>query len=72
MKKYSITHDRPDCIACAACEAVSKNWTLKTHDGLADPIKAIIDESEYEENKEAADVCPVSIIHVDEIKDNDK
>jgi ferredoxin len=41
---------------------------MDTPDGLADPVKNIIDESEFEENKEAADVCPVSIIHVDEIK----
>ena len=42
---------------------------METPDGLADPVNTIIDESEYEENKEAADVCPVNIIHVDEIEE---
>jgi len=66
--KYKIWHDRPACIACGACAAVSTNWTLETVDGLADPVSAIIDESEYAENKEAVDVCPVNIIHVDEVE----
>lgn len=67
MKRFKVIHDRPNCIACGACAAISENWTLDTHDGLADPIRDVITEEEYEENKEAAEVCPVFIISVNEI-----
>lgn len=68
-KKFRIVHDRPNCIACGACAAVTPNWTLETEDGLADPVKDLIDESELAENQEAAEVCPVFIIHVNEVKE---
>lgn len=61
---WIITHDRPNCIACGACAAVTDNWTLDTEDGLADPVKAEIEEDELAENQEAAEVCPVFIIHI--------
>ncbi len=69
MKKFKVLHDRPNCIACGACAAVCDNWTLDTPDGLADPVKQIIDESELPENKEALEVCPVFIISIEEVTD---
>lgn len=69
MAKFRIVHDRPNCIACGACAAVTDNWTLETEDGLADPVKDVIDESELAENQEAAEVCPVFIISVNKIED---
>ena len=54
MVKWIITHDRPNCIACAACAAITDNWTLETEDGLADPVKSEISEEELAENQEAA------------------
>jgi ferredoxin len=68
-KKFRVLHDRPNCIACGACAAVSANWTLETEDGLADPVKDVIGEDELAENQEAAEVCPVFIISVNEIDD---
>jgi ferredoxin len=64
MKKYEIWHDRPNCIACGACAAVTTNFFMDEEDQLASAVKTEIGESELEENKEAADVCPVNIIHV--------
>lgn len=64
---YRITHDRKDCIACGSCAAISKNWTLDKKDGLANCKKTMINEKEYAENKEAADVCPIGIIHIEKI-----
>ena len=64
--KYKVWHDRPSCIACGACAAISENWFMNDADGLADHKRDVIDENEYAANKEAADVCPVSIIHIEE------
>lgn len=64
MKKYEIWHDRPNCIACGACAAVTPNFFMDEEDQLASAVKTTIDESELEENQEAASVCPVNIIHV--------
>lgn len=66
MPKYTIKHDVPDCIACAACTAISDNWEMIEKDGeeKAMPKKSTIEESELENNKEAAESCPVEIIHI--------
>ena len=63
MKKFKISHDRPECTECGACVLVTDNWYM-AEDGKADPRKTEIEESEFEENMEAAEVCPVNIIHI--------
>ncbi len=82
MSRFKITHERPKCIACGSCATISpKHWEMSEKDGLADlkgctmngeNEERIIDESEVLDNKEAANVCPVNIIHVDEIKEEVK
>jgi ferredoxin len=62
--KYEIWHDRPNCIACGACAAVTPNFFMDEDDQLASAVKTTIDENELAENEEAALVCPVNIIHV--------
>lgn len=76
MAKYKITYDREGCISAAACVAVNpKFWVLDAADGKANLIGGTkneetglfeleIDESELEEMKKAAEVCPVLIIHI--------
>ncbi len=65
MAKYKISHDREQCISCGACESIcSNNWTLQTKDGKADPKKTLISEEEFKENLEAAEICPINIIHI--------
>lgn len=74
-KKYRVELDREGCIGAAACVAVdTDNWTI-VEDGkvdLKDGIKdeksgffvRIIDESELQKWKEAAEACPVIVIHI--------
>ena len=74
VKKYQILHDRPNCIGCAACAAVAPDFWTMHEDGKSDIVGSIKREDEYEEldieekdfsvNKEAADACPVNVIHI--------
>ena len=72
--KKEIQHDRPNCIGCAACAAIDpKTWVMHT-DGKADIIKGEnfgegwqrkeINEQEFKDNMDAADACPVNVIHI--------
>ena len=73
-KKYKILHDRPNCIGCAACAAVAPDFWVMSEDGKSDIIgcknrddeweELDIDEKDYQVNKEAADSCPVNVIHI--------
>ena len=73
-KKYQIQHDRPNCIGCAACAAVAPDFWEMHEDGKSDIIGSKKTEDEWEEldidekdlacNKEAADSCPVNVIHI--------
>ncbi|MBU0666560.1 MAG: ferredoxin [Nanoarchaeota archaeon] len=74
MAKYKIKQDLNECIGCAACTAVCpNNWEMVNIKGeeKAKPKKVEFDEDELEENKEAAESCPVEIIHI-ETKSGDK
>ena len=74
MAKYLLEHDRPDCIGCAACVAVNPKHWLMNDDGKSDIIGAPhrkdgwqeleIDEENFEANKQAAESCPVNVIHL--------
>jgi ferredoxin len=65
MAKYKITQDREKCIGCGACVSVCPdNWEMKD-DGKSSPKKTTI--SEIGCNQEAADSCPVSIIHIKKV-----
>ncbi|MBI2130256.1 ferredoxin [Candidatus Woesearchaeota archaeon] len=72
--KYKLEHDRPNCIGCAACAAVApKFWTMH-EDGKSDIVgcknredgweELGIAESDFQNNKEAAESCPVNVIHI--------
>jgi ferredoxin len=73
-KKYQIQHDRPNCIGCAACAAVAPDFWTMNEDGKSDIVgskmledeteELDIDEKNFNENKEAADSCPVNVIHI--------
>ena len=79
MAKFRVIHERPKCIACGSCAAVApEHWEMNENDGLADlknceyvgeNEEKTIDEGELEKNKEAAEVCPVQIIHVKKLED---
>ena len=72
--KYILQHDRENCIGCGACEAVAPKFWEMAEDGkssLKDGIKSKsgwheleIAEKDFNANKEAADSCPVNVIHI--------
>ena len=74
MGKFKLEHDRPNCIGCAACAAVAPDFWEMNDDGKSDIIDAPvredawqekeIDEKDFQANKEAADACPVNVIHI--------
>lgn len=74
MPSYKLEHDRPNCIGCGACAAVCPAFWEMAEDGKSDIKDAKnrddnwqerdIEEADYEGNKEAADACPVNVIHI--------
>ena len=79
MPEFKIVHDRPNCIGCGACAAVSPDfWEMSPTDGKSDLKGSVhkkeggqtveeerkIGDAEYKPNKEAADSCPVNVIHL--------
>ena len=81
-KKYTLMHDRPNCIGCAACAAVAPDFWTMHEDGKSDIVgckkrddeweELDIEEKNYAENKEAADSCPVNVIHIMDKKTGEK
>lgn len=81
MPKYKIIHDRPNCIGCGACAAICEEFWEMDSDGKSNIIKGKrlddgseeleIDEKDFEANKEAAESCPVNVIHLKDLE-NDK
>lgn len=81
-KKYKIEHDRPNCIGCSACAAVASDFWEMNDDGFSDikdgkeredswQERDITDE-EFDVNMEAAESCPVNVIHIKKLEDNEK
>jgi ferredoxin len=75
MAEFEIQHDRPNCIGCTACASIAPEyWTMNPDDGKSDVVGApknaegwevlVIPEDKYEQNKMAADSCPVNVIHL--------
>lgn len=79
VKKITVCHKRNDCIGCGSCALLaSGTWSMNDTDGKADLrggkwkgnifVVAEIDGENYEENKQAADACPVGIIRIEKCK----
>ena len=75
--KYRITYDRPGCIGAAACEAVCPEFWKIGEDGKADLKGAKkegdkqvleIQEKDFRKNMDAAEACPVNVIHIKNLK----
>ncbi len=61
---FKIIQDREKCIGCGACVSVCDNWKMD------DDGKAKLKKTEVEEvgcNKEAAEICPVQCIKIEEV-----
>ncbi len=76
MTKYTIHHYKEQCISCGACAAITPDFWEMDETGLAE-LKGSVVKGDHSEldieteevramNQEAADVCPVNIIHVKE------
>lgn len=80
--KYQVQHDRANCIGCGACAAVTQNFWEMADDGKSNlkgakkqssGIEELdIDEKDFNVNKEAADSCPVTVIHIVDKKTGEK
>jgi ferredoxin len=80
MTKSKILHVRKDCIGCGACAAINPEFWEMDDEGLSH-LKGSTKTSEGNEeriittledkasNQEAADVCPVQIISVNDIEE---
>ncbi len=77
VKKFKISHQRNKCIGCGSCAMYAPNtWTLNDEDGKADLknakqkgdefMVAEVDIEFLEDNKNAANACPVNIIKIDD------
>lgn len=68
-KKYKVEHDRESCIGCGACCAVCPAFWEMAGDGKSTyKGKAEIEEGDFKCNKEAADSCPVNVIHITDVE----
>jgi len=61
---FKIIHNREKCIGCGACASICDNWEIDEN-GKAKPKKTEVEEVGC--NKEAADVCPVQCIKIEEV-----
>ncbi|MFA6073672.1 MAG: ferredoxin [Candidatus Woesearchaeota archaeon] len=81
-KTYKLEQNRPECIGCGACVAVAPDFWEMVDDGKSSIIKSKtrddgweekeISEKEFQHNKEAAESCPVTVIHLTNINTNEK
>lgn len=72
-----ITHHRIKCIGCNYCvEVAPSNWIMDKSDGKSTLLEAkgkkgiyisINSDDDYEQNVEAANICPVNIIKVEKM-----
>jgi len=81
-KRYKVVFDRVGCIGAAACAAVAPRFWQIVSDGKADLAGAKklnnnevqeleLDEKELQVMKDAAEACPVTVIHIED-KDTKK
>ena len=72
MARYRIEFERDRCIGARNCnDECPGNWEMK-EDGKSDCRTKEIGEDQLECNMEAARKCPVKVIHIINIKTNEK
>jgi len=60
---YKIEHDVSGCIGCGACASICpKYWTMAG--AKSKPLKKEFPDADLKCNKEAAESCPVNVIHI--------
>lgn len=74
-ENYLIRHNRPGCIGCTACAGVAPTfWEMSDLDGRSDIIggektpegweELEISAKDFRVNMDAAEICPVNVIHL--------
>lgn len=82
-EKYTLQHNKPECIGCGACAAVAPEfWVMNDADNKSDIIDCKnlengweekgIEEKDFVKNKDAAESCPVNVIHIVKKENNEK
>jgi len=70
-----VVHYKQDCIRCGGCAAVDPDKWYMDDEGIAqlkdatevdDHFEKEIADEDKAQHQEAADVCPVNIIHVED------
>ncbi|MGM5485076.1 MAG: ferredoxin [Nanobdellota archaeon] len=82
MAKYKISFDRNGCIGCGACASINEEFWEMSSDGKSNLIKSKnkedgsqekeIEEKDLAPNKEAAESCPVNVIHIKDLESDEK
>ena len=81
MAKFKIENNRPECIGCGACAAVSPDFWEMMDDGkssikggekVGEKEEKEIEEKDLATNKEAAESCPVDVITLTNLDTNEK
>ncbi|MFH1400607.1 MAG: ferredoxin [Nanoarchaeota archaeon] len=65
--KVCIT-ERKDCMSCELCTNLAPDNFFIDEDGWANVKSEKVDQSKYQENKDAQDSCPAQIIKVEKLK----
>ncbi len=68
MAKWKVTVDRDACIGDGICASICPDVFEMDDEGKSVVLKEIIDESLHECAQEAADSCPVSCIHIEQVE----
>ncbi len=71
---YKIEHERPNCIGCSACAGVCPDFWQMDSDGKSrlvggtdrpdEVTERVIGEADLQPNMDAAQSCPVNVIHI--------
>lgn len=71
--KFVIEHDRENCIGCGACAAICPDMWEMTSDGKSSIIGGkktkdgeMLETDDVKCSLEAAQSCPVNVIHIKE------
>lgn len=78
---FLLEHNRPECIGCGACAAVAPEFWEMNDDGKADIIdcrmreddgweEKDLEKKDFDQNLEAAQSCPVNVIHIYDLLDD--
>ena len=78
-KKFRIIFEKDKCIGAAACNSVSDSWIYNDEENKSNLIggkfnkenntyELEISDKEFDRDLNAARLCPVKAIHIEEIK----